>query len=447
MALTATPEVYPDEEKIAFAPENAPRLAPTLDGRWQELILRVGFIATGVVLLSLAFQSWQGRLDAHHLLVWLVLLEYALAFGMLAAGVSSFGRMRQLVPLMGLSLLFAFVVWAYVTIQINQRFYGTDNIAFAHVAAERLMHGQNPYAANGRAVVEAAAKRFGLPSTFVTSTTDGQPLEHLMSWPAGSVLALVPALAIGVGDVRWVVVIFEIATFALLWSRAPATLRPLVAVPLLLDPDLALHFTGGGVMDYLWVAPMLASAIALYRRRYGWAALLYGLAASVKQQPWLLAPFLLVWVWNARRDEPRLRQAYAVGEFAAVASIGFLALNLPFMVWDLRAWLAGVLLPFHEQLIPFGSGISLITQTGLADLPKDFYSVSTFGVWAVLLLVYTLQFRSLKHTLWIAPAIIMWFSYRSLQNYFIYWTPLLLVALMEWWDEQQGVSEAEALRG
>ncbi len=435
MALAATPETSPADRPEAVAPLTQRPLS-ALDARWSELVLRLGFIATGVALMHLAFLAWQGRLDAHHLIVWLVFLEYALAFGMLIAGMLSFPWLRRLVPAIAASLLLGFVVWAYVTIHINQRFYGTDNIAFSHVAAERLMDGQNPYDVNSRTVVEDAARRFGLPRTFITTTSDGQPLTRLMSWPAGNILPLVPALAVGVNDVRWVAVLFEIATFALLWFRAPPALRPLAAVPLMLDPDLFLAFTGGGVMDYLWVAPMLASVILLYDRRDGWCALLFGLAAGIKQQPWLLAPFLLVWIWNAHRDEPRGRQAYALAEFGALASLGFLALNLPFMVWDFRAWLAGVVLPFHAQLVAYGSGISLLTQTGIVALPKGFYTVSTFGVWGVLWLVYALHFRSLKHTLWIAPAIVMWFAYRSLQNYFIYWTPMVLVALFAWWDEQ-----------
>ncbi len=450
MAVPARPDVYSDEGQSARPPGSVPLSTPTLDGRWQELILRAGFIATGVLLLSLAFQTWQGRLEVHHALVWIVFLEYALAFGMLAAGVSSLDRMRDLVPLIAVSLLFGFLVWSYATIQITQRTYSTDNITFSQVAAERLMHGQNPYEVQDRTVVEAAADQFGLRRSFITTTTDGQPLDHLISWPAGTVLALVPALALGVGDVRWVVVVFEIATFALLWFKAAAVLRPLAAVPLMADPDLILHFTGGGVMDYLWVAPMLACAIALYDRRFGWAALLYGLAAGIKQQPWLLAPFLLIWVWNARRDEPHLRQVYAVTEFAAVAALGFLALNLPFMVWGFPAWLSGVFRPFNEQLTLFGSGFSLLTQTGIADLPRNFYTASVFGVWGVLVFVYALHFRTIKHTLWIAPAIIMWFAYRSLQSYFVYWTPLLLVALLQWWNEQEqhGVpSEAETPYG
>jgi len=256
----------------------------------------------------------------------------------------------------------------------------------------------------------------------------------------GSVLVLVPALAVGVHDVRWVVVAFEVVAFILIWVRAPAVLRPLALLPLTIDPDLFLQFTGGGVMDYIWVTPMVACAIALYSGRLGWSALLFGLAASMKQQPWLLAPFLAVYLWQTQREDRRLS---SLAEYSGVAAAAFLALNLPFMLWDFSGWLRGVMLPIREGLVPIGSGISLLTTAGIVDLPKSFYSAATFGVWSVLLIAYMLHFRNLKHGLWLAPAIVMWFGYRGMQNYFVYWAPVLLVALFVWWEETEHAEAGE----
>jgi len=411
------------------------------DARWQQLIMRVGFIGTGVLMLNLAFRSWQmGQVGSRHTVVGLVFAEYAVAFALLVIGLASMERMRRLVPLIALATLFGFVAWSFIEINIAFTLYGTDNAALSHVAAEKLLDGENPYTINDRAVVEGAAARFGVPPTFITNTTDAEPLSNLMSWPAGSILVLVPPLALGLDDVRWVVVFAEVVTFALLWFRAPPVLRPLSLLPLTVDPDLFIQFTGGGVMDYLWVAPMVACAIALYERRLGWSALLFGLAAGIKQQPWLLAPFLLVWVWQTSDEKRRIE---AVTEYAALAAAGFLALNVPFMVWDFPAWTRGVMLPLQQALVPFGSGISLLTQAGIADLPKRFYSAATFGVWAVLLVTYMLHFRTFRHGLWLAPAIIMWFGYRGLQNYFVFWAPIALIAVFAWWEEQERAGEAE----
>ena len=444
MALQSSLNPTPVRQPVPFLtpvqPGTSAAAAPALliNTRWEQLILRFGFILTGAFMLNTALQAWsEGKIGIHHALVWVIFAEYALAFCLMTMGILSVRLLRRLAWLLPASILFVLIVAFYIKIQINLTVYGTDNIAFSHVAAERLLDGENPYTIKDATLIQQTAERFGVPTTFITSTTDGKPLDNLMSWPAGSVLVFVPALWLGVTDLRWVVVALQIAVLAMLWLRAPAALRPLAVIVLAVDPYLLLYFTGGGVLDYIWVLPVLASAITLYQGKFNWSAACYGLAAGIKQQPWLLAPFLAIWVWQMHRERTVAARARAVGEFGAIALAGFLALNLPFMVWDFPAWLHGVLLPFNEQLVPFGSGISLLTQTGIADLPKGFYSAATFGVWGLLLLAYALHFRTLKHALWLAPAVIMWFSYRSLQNYFIYWTPMLMVAVMSWWEEEE----------
>jgi uncharacterized membrane protein len=436
----------PQFPAVLAAPVPSPRTI-VLAARWEQLALRIGLIATGALIFNMALQSWQmGDIGSHPAVVAVVFVQYALAFTLLAAGVLPADAARRAAPLIIIAVLYSLVSWSYIKIEINLRVYGTDNVAFSHVAAEQILEGTNPYQLRDRAAIEESAFRFGVPATFVTSTTDGKTLDNLMSWPAGSVLVLVPALALGLQDMRWVVVLFEVAVMVLLWLRAPAALRPLVLLPIVVDPDLFLQFTGGGVMDFIWVLPMLLCAIALYAGRLHWSALCYGLAAGAKQQPWLLAPFLAIYIWNMRREDPLALRARAVAAFGAVSAAGFLALNAPFMVWSFNDWMRGVLLPFREQLVPFGSGISLLTQTGAVGLPKEFYSAATFGVWGALILIYALYFRSLRHALWLAPAIIMWFGYRSLQNYYIYWVPMVLVALIAWWEEEDDAAASAPAR-
>ncbi|MDE3097570.1 MAG: hypothetical protein KGK07_16410 [Chloroflexota bacterium] len=440
MAAVAAPVPLRDERlPVLVQQRSRERAASRRDARWAQFILRLGFIATGIFAFEMALQTWQqGQIGTHREVVALVFADYAAAFAALTAALVPGERVRRAALLIPATLLLVLVAWFYVHIMISFPAYGTDNAVFSHVAAEQLIAGRNPYSINDPALIDASVKRFGLPSTFLTNTTDGRPLSELMSWPAGSVLVLVPPLYFGLHDVRWVVVAFEIAVLALLWWRASSVLRPLIVLPLAVDPDLFLRFTAGGVMDFIWVLPVMATAIALYRRRLGWAALLYGLSAGTKQQAWLLAPFLLVWLWHTSEDLSLRGRAQTIARFVAVSAAGFLALNAPFMLWDFRGWYDGVMLPFNAQLVPFGSGISLLTQTGLVDLPKSFYSVATFGVSGVLLLAYWLHFRTLKHAIWLAPAVIMWFGYRSLQNYYVYWAPVLLIGLIAWWEEEQG---------
>lgn len=438
----ASPVPLPARARPGETAEARSAAVAIVEARWRQLIARVGLLATGALLLNIALQLWaQGQVTEHHEVVAMVFALYALAAAALAAAVLPSEFARRAAPFAPVLAIIALLVWSYVRLDISLASYGTDNAVFSHVAAEQLLDGHNPYSVNDAALIDRSVERFGLPSTFVTRTTDGKPLEKLMSWPAGSIAPLVPALALGLDDVRWVVVAFEVATCVLLCWRAPSALRPVVLLPLVVDPDLFLQFTGGGVMDWFWVLPMTGCAIALYGGHLGRAAVLYGLAAGTKQQPWLLAPFLAVYVWHALAERGREERREAMLSFAGLVAAGFLLPNIAFMAWDFSGWLEAVLLPFREQLVPFGSGLSLLTQSGISNQPKSFYSLATFGVWGVLVLAYALHFRTLRHALWLAPAVVMWFGYRGLQNYYVYWTPMLLVALMVWWEEQQAATE------
>lgn len=445
MALHTPLESTPMRQPVPFlAPRQPGTSAAVADARWQGFALRVGFLGTGASLLSVAMASWaQGQVSTHHEVVGLVFAAYAFAFVLLAAGVLPRASAQRLAPLILAGAIGGLLLFSYVRLQISLPTYQTDNAVFSHVAAEQLLNGTNPYTIQDRDLIANSAERFGLQATFLTHTTDGTALDSLMSWPAGSILPLAPFLKFGGSDVRWVVVAFEIAAILLLWLAAPRELRPLSVLPMLVDPDLFLQFTGGGVMDFIWVAPMVGAAIALYRRHFILSAVLFGVAAGTKQQPWLLAPFLMLYVWNVHQHQSIRERLRACSIYGCVAAASFLVLNGPFIALDPAAWLRGTMLPVTQQLVPFGSGLSMLTQTGIADLPKSFYSLATFGVWGVLLLAYALYFRTLKHTLWLMPAIIMWFGYRGLQNYFIYWTPMLIVAAFAWWEDEREAAAGE----
>ena len=55
----------------------------------------------------------------------------------------------------------------------------------------------------------------------------------------------------------------------------------------------------------------------------------------------------------------------------------------------------------------------------------------------VLIVNYYVYFDKLRYMLWIFPGIILWFSYRALTNYIIYWTPLMLVSVILWYRAER----------
>jgi uncharacterized membrane protein len=97
---------------------------------------------------------------------------------------------------------------------------------------------------------------------------------------------------------------------------------------------------------------------------------------------------------------------------------------------DFGAWYAGVVTPAFGNLVVLGQGLSLITLAGGVPLPPAFYLTATLAIAVTLLVNYLAYFEKLRYAIWAFPAIILWFSYRGLQNYFIFWTPLLVMSVV-----------------
>ncbi len=419
-----------------------------INARWEHLILRLGFLSTGVIAFHLAVLVWaRSNPYVNHEFIYIAFVEYFAAFACLVLALAEIGleKSRRLAIVIPIILVACLASAFYEEIRVFTPTYYTDTVALTHEAADVLAHGKNPFAVHGATVATDVNKKYGVPNDSTTFRTDGTALDNLMSYPAGSFLPFVAPVAAGLKDIRWVVAAVHLLIFVLLWWAAPRVLKPLAFVPLLADPYLAVDFTANGSTDALWVLPVLASAFALQRGRLDLAAVLFGLAAGTKQQPWVLAPFLAVLIWHHAADAPARQRAMSVVRFGLLSLAGFLVLNAPFMAWGMHDWLRGVLVPYREDLIPQGAGLSMLTQTGAVDLSKNFYSVATFGVWGLLVLAYAVYFKQLRHLIWVFPAIILWFNYRSLQNYFVFWIPLALPAVYAWWDahmETEQVADA-----
>jgi uncharacterized membrane protein len=112
------------------------------------------------------------------------------------------------------------------------------------------------------------------------------------------------------------------------------------------------------------------------------------------------------------------------------------------MVQDFGAWYSGVVTPALGNLVVLSQGFSMITLAVGVPLPPSFYLAVVVIAAVTLLAEYYLYFEKFAYALWAFPAVILWFSYRGLQNYFIFWTPLLVMsAVMLYrrdWSAEQG---------
>lgn len=405
------------------------------------IIGRIGLVGTAAFLFYTALQIYSAT-AVSTLAVVAVLVLYTLALTCLVVCFTvRDGGSRTVQGLVAGGCALAIIVAVTYQIRVAVPLYGTDGIAFNHAAAEMVANGQNPYKVASTSL-DTFLTRFGVPPFFVTQTTTGGPITRLMSYPALHVLIYVPFLKAGLTDVRWITLAFELGALALIWYWLPLAGRLIAPLALVAERNLTIDFTAGGVTDWLWVLPLVVSAIALRKDRYGLAGLALGLSCAIKQQPWFAVPFLLIWVIRTCMDDGRgMRPVLA---FLGLLGAGFLLPNLPFIIASPVSWLQGVMEPALDNTVPDGQGLSILASRGLVGFPKEFYSAALATAFLLSIYLYALYFHALKHLLWVFPALILFFSYRSFQNYFIYWLPPAILWL-GWYGSEIGVPTRRAL--
>ncbi len=310
----------------------------------------------------------------------------------------------------------------------DYEYTGSDGILFSQYAVELLLNGENPYSHSMSPIRERSGHE---ARVLVTHRIDGSTVDAL-SYPALSFLLFVPqALLSGntsAFDLTSVFVLCLVLLY-LVWRSPPF----LCWVPLVLtwiDPDLV-NFSKGGVFDILWL-PFLLWAMDSWRtRRIFLSGVFFGLAACVKQTPWLVGPFLIMWLLTESRPWPKkFSHSFALGTGFLVA---FIVPNLYFIVDDPNAWTQGVLTPIwgqHAPLVQQGVGAVFLSSSGLLTLPKSFWALVFGGAITLLLLIYFSFFKNLRWLAWVIPMFALWFNYRSLQSYFSFFSPVAYYVLL-----------------
>lgn len=383
----------------------------------------------GASLVYAGFINWlRGQVYVYYEVMILCFAAYIIGFILLLFSIANYEEVTEYKSAIFFSLIFYLIFHVYVGIRVVSKVYGTDAIAFCHYAAQLFLTGQNPYSKS----MLPALEKFGVPSQFLTPGLNGTYVSRL-NYPALSFLIYVPFITAGISDMRWVELLFHFATVTVIYFKAPKNLRPIILLPLFIFSSL-MDFTGGGLTDFLWTFPIVLTAIYIDNLRI--SAVLYGIACSIKQTPWVAAPFILILLWKERAKlnfKSRLREA---AKFIAIAIGVFIVTNVYFIILNPNAWLQGVLTPISGGLIPFGQGLSTLSQSGAALLPQLFFTICTLLTMIFLMVAYYLKYDKMKYALWLFPAIILWFSYRGLQNYYVYWLPPLLVSFSQWFEEK-----------
>jgi len=395
-------------------------------------IVRLGLIASGSYLLHLAHATFWSKGEGmwDRTAVALCFFTYGLAFCLLGGAVAA-RRPQKWLPLVLVAFLLGTAGSCYVTVS-TQHPGGAipDLVILSSYSAHLLLLGENPYTWD----LGDAYSAFRASNYFMTPLLDGSSTS-VLPYPSLHFLLLVPVHAFGLDGARVLYVLCYALIGTLLFLRAPGSLRAVIVLPLWVSPEY-LGFTLNFVTDVVWALFVLCS-ILTWRHR-GWRAVFYGLACSYKQVPWLLAPFILVRLLIDDQDSDQRSPLVRALAFFAVAGAVFAVVNGPFMLADFPAWTAAVVQPLTGHLIYLGAGLASTTQFGLVELPKEFYATASLAVMVTLLLLYAAHFRRWRHTLWLFPGLTLWFSYRSLQSYFVYWVPLLMAVVVIELTEHRG---------
>jgi len=399
----------------------------------KDVMVRLGLIFTGVVLIYVGYSTWdRGQIYAHYEIAVLSMVSYLLGFCSLILSAVNYRKLiefKHIEYFIFFALLFCLIIWTYTYIRVISPGYGTDAMAFNHYSAQLVLEGKNPYQYS----MAPAIEKFDVPRQFTTLYTDGTSVDRTPH-PALSFLIYVPFVAVGLSDMRWVTLLFQVAVLAIIFYKAPKSLKPLILLPLFF-PDM-LDYTGGAVTDFLWVLPLVLMVVYIDDIRK--SGIFFGLTCAIKPTALIFAPFLLIWYWKTKPTPNFKKQFVKIAKFFSISAAAFLIPNLPFLLSDFSAWAHGALAPIFGNMIPFGSGVSSVSQIGMISLPKMFFTTCVILVTLTLMLNYWVYFDRLKYAVWIFPAVILWFSYRSLQSYFIYFVPVLLISLCLWYDKMKG---------
>lgn len=386
--------------------------------------LTLGSIVPSLLLFFWAFRLWSDVFISPTWTILVILISLLLAF--IGPAWLAHHAPRLWLISVGIVLTANIALWTVLSLLHNPA-YGTDELAYDQYAASLWIHGINPYMHS----LYPALQEFLVPPIFHTYTLTGKTVSQL-SYPAGAFWPYVPFLLLG-----WhtqIGVYVDVAA----WIGMAAVLFLLLPNPWrwvslwVLSASLWDKYALGGVTDSLFLLPLV---LALWRwDRYGnpdehtWARwigpIAFGIAMSVKQTPWFLAPFLVIaLIWE---DPTHWRLAV---RYTVTTAATFFLINLPFLWSHPHAWLHGILLPLTAHTVPEGQGM-IMTVLDLSWTNGLLTPWTHAGLWMVLSLLglWAFAYPQLKSRLWWAIPLVFLWPTRSFSSYLLDLWPALFIA-------------------
>ncbi len=373
---------------------------------------RIGLLVSGTFLVSVALLI---VLISSLLVVLAIPLFLFGAFNLLNSRRKQLSLSRSnLLSLSGhlcatvvLYLLFTRILW--VT-------YMTDSIVGSYMGVLKVLAFQNPYGYS----IKPYLDQFSFSPSFYTPRVDGS-FEFHLNYPALNFLSLLPLYVVGLHDLRDGVFVFHILSVLVIFGLVPSRQKALSLAPFVFFPA----FVASSWTDSVWAFFLLAGSVLWYRNR-NMGLLMVGLAGATKQIALVVAPFLIIRLWQESSDS-KLRNTL-VGTAALVA--GFVGPNIPFMLFSPSQWWVATISPYLPGgvvEVPGGIGLSgILLRIGIS--PPPLFFVALMGLVGIgSLYLYATRYPKSRYYVWIFPITILFFYYRSFPNYIFYWSlPLAL---------------------
>lgn len=313
--------------------------------------------------------------------------------------------------------------------------FSNDGTSLDTNAAVLLLEGRNPYIDSNMLDM---ARRFSIrpnwttplrrgqfaslvnyptPSDFQTvldtdlksNSNDAPEFESKVSYPALSFLTLVPFALLK----NYNVLPFYFLSYLLLvwiaWRAVRPELRPWVLLLSMANVPMW-SSTVGANLD---VFCTLLLVLTWLQRDYRWrSAVFLGLALASKQTAWFFVPFYIIMVWRHYGLKDIFYRLVVAG------GIG-LAINLPFILWNPQAWIAGILAPVADPMFPMGVGLVDLSVTHLFPFFPDWvYILLEVCAMLLSLLWYWRVCRQRPEAVMLLAIVPLFFAWRSLPSYF-----------------------------
>ncbi|HLG77002.1 MAG TPA: glycosyltransferase 87 family protein, partial [Ktedonobacteraceae bacterium] len=244
--------------------------------------------------------------------------------------------------------------------------------------------------------------------------------ESKVSYPAFSFLTLVPFAFFKHSNVLPLYLLSHLLLIVAAWYWARPGLRPWILLLAFANVS-TWTATAGETLDMLYT--LFIGLAWLFGGKRWWSAVFLGLAIASKQIAWFFVPFYFIMIWQ------QYSWKEAIGRLLIVGGLG-LAINAPFMVWDLQAWYAGVMAPIADPMFPLGTGIINLSIGHLIPyFPEWCYKFLQWGTYAAALAYYWFRCRKCPEAVMLLAVLPLFFAWRSLPSYF-YCSAFPLLALL-----------------